>query len=165
MADIEFEQLVNDRGRSVLNTALRVLGNVEAAQDVYQEVFLSIWRRWHKFNGEVRWSGYLYRTTIRCAIDHARKQRKLSTFDPNNVTIESKNSPDESMKAVELGHKLAVHLAELPKNQAEVFVLSRIEGLSHEEIAEMLGFSRSTAAVHLHRALKRLGHDFRDYVK
>jgi RNA polymerase sigma-70 factor (ECF subfamily) len=64
----------------------------------------------------------------------------------------------------ELQQKLAQGLARLPTRQAEVFVLARMEGLKAEEIAELLGCSRETVRVHLHRALKRLIRELGDYL-
>jgi len=59
---------------------------------------------------------------------------------------------------------LARYLARLPKRQADVFVLSRIEGLRHNEIAEILGCSQKTVRVHLHRAVKQLARELGDYL-
>jgi RNA polymerase sigma-70 factor (ECF subfamily) len=76
----------------------------------------------------------------------------------------SKEGPDESLRVAELQQKLAGCLARLPKRQAEVFVLSRMEGLKAEEIAELLGCSHQTVRVHLHRAMKRLARELGDYL-
>jgi RNA polymerase sigma-70 factor (ECF subfamily) len=67
------------------------------------------------------------------------------------------------MRTAELQEVLARNLARLPKRQADVFVLSRIEGLGAGEIAEILGCSQQTVRVHLHRAIKRLARELSDY--
>jgi RNA polymerase sigma-70 factor (ECF subfamily) len=69
LSDKRFEELVDAHGPHVLNVALRITGDAQAAQDVYQEVFLAIWQRWHTFNGTVRWGAYLYRVTVRKALE------------------------------------------------------------------------------------------------
>jgi RNA polymerase sigma-70 factor (ECF subfamily) len=76
----------------------------------------------------------------------------------------STNGPDASLRTAELRQKLAGSLAKLPKRQAEVFVLSRMEGLRTEKIAEILGCSQKTVRVHLHRAAKRLTREMSDYL-
>ena len=58
---------------------------------------------------------------------------------------------------------LARCLARLPARQADVFVLARLEGLNHKEIAQLLGCSEKTARVHLHRALRRLARELKIY--
>ena len=60
--------------------------------------------------------------------------------------------------------ELTESLAKLPKHQAEVFVLSRIEGLDHAEIAEILGCTTNNVRVSLHRAVKQLADEMSDYL-
>ncbi len=160
----DFIKLLDNHSAQVLNTALRILGDSHQAQDVHQEVFLSIWRRWHKYNGRTNWDAYLYRATVRKAIELARCSRKQSILNKAEY-ITPKQRPDSSLISIELHQKLASSLAKLPKRQAEVFVLSRIEGLKTDRITEILGCSQQTVRVHLHRALKRLALEFTDYLK
>lgn len=159
----DFKVLINDYSTQVLNTAVRILGDAHKAQDVHQEVFLEIWRRWQKYNGKTNWPTYLYRTTVRKAIHLAKQSRSKRIFEQQTELI-YKVKPDESLRVAELQKKLAGCLVKLPKRQAEVFVLSRIEGLKAEQIAKLLGCSQETVRVHLHRAMKRLGRDLGDYL-
>jgi RNA polymerase sigma factor (sigma-70 family) len=162
--DKKFEELVEQYSSQVLNTALRVLGNSELAKDVHQEVFLSIWQRWHKFNGRLNWSAYLYKVTVRKAIDLAKRSRRglpIQFGSEQQITTEE---PDAEMRKEQLQQQIAWCLARLPKRQADAFVLSRIEGLTYEKIAEMLGCSESTVRVHLHRATKNLMQLMRNYL-
>ena len=156
MQKMDFRALVDGYGTKVLNTAMRILGDAQKAQDVHQEVFLAIWQRWHKFNGHTNWDGYLYRATIRKAIRIAKQSRAESLPEQSSEHFVSNQQPDGLLRAVELRRKLTKCLAKLPKRQADIFVLSRIEGLKHERIAQMLGCSENTVRVHLHRAVKRL---------
>jgi len=71
----DFKALINDYSAQVLNTAVRILGDAHKAQDVHQEVFLEIWRRWQKYDGRTNWTAYLYRTTVRKAIHLAKKSK------------------------------------------------------------------------------------------
>jgi len=159
-----FKALINDYSPAVLNTAIRILGDGQKAQDVHQEVFLAIWRRWHKYNGKTNWGPYLYRTTVRKAIELARRSRAEQFVErqPRNPITGEK--PDGRLRTAELKQQLVKCLAQLPKRQADVFVLSRIEGLKHNEIAEVLGCSQETVRVHLHRATKRLTSELSDYL-
>lgn len=149
----------------VLNIASRILGNTELAQDVHQDVFLAIWRRWSKFDGRTNWDGYFYRVTARKALALARRARLTVGKSLSSTDAVTDNEPDEAMRIKELQQELAGALARLPKRQADVFVLSRIEGLNSEKIAEIIGCSQKTVRVHLHRATKRLAHDLDDYLK
>ena len=160
----EFRALVNDYGAQVLSTAMRILGDSEKAQDVHQEVFLAIWKRWHKYNGRTNWNAYLYRAAIRKAIEFAKKSRTEQSLRQQPKLGTSTSHPDGPMRTAELQQMLARYLAKLPGRQADVFVLSKIEGLRHNEIAEILGCSEQTVRVHLHRAVKRLARELGDYL-
>ena len=156
--------MVDDYGTQVLNTAMRILGDIQKAQDVHQEVFLAIWRRWHKYNGQTNWGAYLYRATVRQAIRHAKQSRNETFLEQQPERYAHQDEPDGPLRTAELQQKLALCLARLPKRQADTFVLSRIEGLETEEIAELLRCSPQTVRVHLHRAVKRLARELGDYL-
>ena len=160
-----FKQLVQTHGRLVLNVALRVLGDATLAQDVHQEVFLAIWRRWERFDaGTINWSSYLYRTTVRKAIELARRDRKSSAQPLTCEPPGSNLSADGNLRVTELQAKLTQRIAKLPGRQAEIFVLSRLQGLSHLEISEVLNISSESVRVHLHRAMKRLAYELREFL-
>jgi RNA polymerase sigma-70 factor (ECF subfamily) len=160
----DFRALVNDYGAQVLSTAMRILGNSEKAQDVHQEVFLAIWKRWHKYNGRTNWNAYLYRAAVRKAIEFAKQSRAEQLMRQQPKYDPGTDLPDSPLRTAELQQMLARHLARLPRRQADVFVLSRIEGLRHNEIAEILGCSQNTVRVHLHRAVNRLAQELGDYL-
>ena len=153
---MSFKVLVNLHSKSVLNTALRIVGNRQCAQDIHQEVFLAILRRWHKYNGVINWPAYLYRTTVRKAMEFIKRVRPEVTLEHQYEWSVAREDTLEPLRAHELRQELLKRLSKLPRRQADVFVLSRIEGLSERHIAEILGCSRETVKTHLHRALKRL---------
>jgi RNA polymerase sigma-70 factor (ECF subfamily) len=145
-----------------MNTATRVLRDSQKAQDVHQEVFLEILRRWHKYNGDINWGAYLYRVTVRKAIEFAKQSKMEPLVDPQQYPAAG-GRPDGPLRTAEMQQKLTACLGKLPKHQADVFVLLRIEGLGYEKVAEILGCSQGTVRVHLHRALKRLARELRDF--
>lgn len=164
MSDSRFEELVNTHGRDVLSVALRVLHDPVTAQDVYQEVFLAVWRRWDSYDGSVNWGPYLYRATVRKALELARARRlvpaSLEDCDPPDAGVE----PDAGLRLDEIQRSLTQALASLPRQQAEVFILSRIEGLDHAAIADILSCSRNSVRVSLHRAVKELARRMSEYL-
>jgi RNA polymerase sigma-70 factor (ECF subfamily) len=162
-----FENLVHEHGPQVLRTALRVLHDTSLAHDVHQEVFLAIWRRWHRYNGNVNWPAYLYRATVRKALEAARQRPVCSVpvsayqETPRGVTT---SGPDGALQADELQQKLAAALAQLPRRQADAFVLARLEGLEAAKIGRIMGCSEQTVRVHLHRAMLRLARELHEYL-
>jgi RNA polymerase sigma-70 factor (ECF subfamily) len=162
--NVTFETIVNTFSRQVLNTAIRILGDRQKALDVHQEVFLAIWQRWHSFNGQINWSGYLYRTTVRKAIEMAKRARKEISIE-NLPEQNSKEMPQSQLEEAELQKKITDGLSKLPQRQADVFVMAKIEGLKTEQIAQILQCSPDTVRVHLHRAVKTLAANLGDYLK
>jgi len=160
----DFRALVKDYGAKVLSTAMRILGNREKAQDVHQEVFLAIWKRWHKYNGRTNWNAYLYRAAVRKAIELAKQSKAEQSLQQQKKNSISKDHPDGPLRIAELQQMLSRHLAKMSKRQADVFALSRIEGLTNKQIAEILGCSENTVRVHLHRAVNRLARELGDYL-
>ena len=159
-----FETIVNTYSKQVLNTAIRILGDREKALDIHQEVFLAIWQRWHSFNGQTNWSGYLYRTTVRKAIELAKKHRKETSID-NEFEQASNDKSLQRLEVNELQQMIMKALSKLPDKQADVFVLAKIEGLKAEQIAQILQCSPNTVRVHLHRAIKTLAEKLGNYLK
>jgi RNA polymerase sigma-70 factor (ECF subfamily) len=153
---ISFKTLVNRHSTPVLNTALRIVGNHQCAQDIHQEVFLAILKRWHKFNGKINWAAYLYRTTVRKAMELVKHKRLEMPLDNQAQWVAAREDTLGPLRDCELRQELLKRLSKLPARQVDVFVLSRIEGLTERHIAEILGLSRETVKTHLHRALKRL---------
>jgi RNA polymerase sigma-70 factor (ECF subfamily) len=167
VSDKSFENLVNVHSRQVLNTALRVLGDANLAQDVHQDVFLAIWRRWSSYNGDVNWPAYLYRATIRKAFAAARTRPRGEdrAGEPAPEQADASAPPDGRLAADELRQHLGAALAKLPGRQADAFVLMRLEGLDAGGAAEVLGCSKETTRVHLHRALRRLSQELHEYLQ
>jgi len=167
VSDQSFENLVNEHGGQVVRTAARVLRDASLAHDVHQEVFLAIWRRWHRYDGQVNWTAYLYRATVRKALEMARRRIVCRVpagalkETPRGVTT---NGPDAALQTDELQQRLAAAVARLPRREAEAFVLSRLERVETAEIARIMGCAESTVRVYLHRAVARLARELHEYL-
>jgi RNA polymerase sigma-70 factor (ECF subfamily) len=164
LSKIEFKTLVEQYSRLVLNVALRILGNADLAHDVHQEVFLAVWRTWNSFQDGTNWRGYLYRVTVRKSIEFARKSKVIPITEWQKDCSKSQDHPEAAILTKELWHKVTDSLANLPEKQAEVFVLSRIEGLEYKDIAEAMNCSEATIRVHLHRAMVRMARELKNYL-
>ncbi len=166
MGDEQFQQLAAEYSSRVLAIARRVCGSDDAALDIHQEVFLTLWKRRRCFTAPVNWNAYLYRTTVRKALEYVQKQRKEKILDPEYEKILSAdNNPDDNAQVAELLGRLREALRKLPRHQAQVFILARLEGMDYPQIAKIVGCSEPTARVHLHRALRRLAHLMRDVLE
>ena len=163
-----FNALVEIYQGPIYNLALRMLGNVEAAEDVTQETFLSAYNAIKNFRGG-SFKGWLYRIASNHCNDYFRKfkgQRPLSldammqdTERPFDVA-DPGYSPEDCALQGELGQAIAKGLATLPADQRLVVILSDIQGFSYEEIAEATSSSLGTVKSRLSRGRLHL----RDYL-
>ena len=136
------------------------LRDADTAADLTQETFLR-YAELHQ-NGEasvLHDRSYLYRTAQNLAIDHRRRRarQKTDTIDRDALTRlpEDRPSPENEADARRKLERLRSAIRELPERTRQVFVLGRLEGLSHREIARRLGISESSVQKHLAKALQR----------
>jgi RNA polymerase sigma factor (sigma-70 family) len=149
----------------VYNTAIGILQNEEDAEDVTQEVFIQVIESIKTFKSESKLSTWLYRITISKALDHLRKKKRKkrfayiqSLFGANDEIIEQ---PDFHHPGVVLDNKeraalLFKTIARLPENQKIAFTLHKLEGLSYQEISEVMKTSISSVESLMHRAKNNL---------
>lgn len=161
-----FKVIVETWQDMVYNTALGILQNAEDAEDTAQEVFTQVFQSIQTFKGDSKFSTWLYRITTSKALDHLRRLKRKKRFaviqrlfgDNNEVTVDP---PDFHHPGVSLDNKenaAAVFRAveKLPENQKIAFTLNKLEGLSYQEISEIMETSVSSVESLLHRAKTNL---------
>jgi RNA polymerase sigma-70 factor (ECF subfamily) len=153
---------VAHQGR-VFRAAYRITGSAQDAEDVLQTVFLRLARQGEDCLPLANPGSYLYRAAVNSALDllRARRDRPTVPLDEAEEAREGSPGPDRRWEAVEIRERLRTAMAALPPRAAEIFVLRYLEGQQNRDIAKMLGVSRITVAVTLHRARRRLKDDLR----
>jgi RNA polymerase sigma-70 factor (ECF subfamily) len=159
-APVDVAALFRAHGRAVMRWAARLGGPGIEVDDVVQEVFLVANRRLPTFDGRAAVTTWLFRTTAKIVLTARRKQRLrrwLSRTPEAAVTTMSTVGPTPG-EALERGREIAdVYrvLDRLPEKQRRVLILFEIEGLSTQEIAELIGAKLATVRVWLFRARAR----------
>lgn len=153
---------VEHQGR-VFRAAYRITGSAQDAEDVLQTVFLRLARQGEDSLPLTNPASYLYRAAVNSALDlvRARRDRPTVPLDDAAEALEGSPGPDRRWEAAEIRGWLRRAMAALPPRAAEMFVLRYIEGEHNRDIARMLGVSRITVAVTLHRARQRLQDELR----
>ena len=161
-----FEKLVLEHQKNVYNLALKMLGNPEDASDVSQETFLRAFRSLGSFQGDSRFSVWLYRMTSNVCIDFLRKRKRRAEVSMTVVNDEDEKSeleiPDERFspeQTLDRQERIrAVHegLQKLPEEYRRILTMREIGGLSYEELAEALELELGTVKSKLFRARKKL---------
>ena len=159
-----FEELARRVRDRVFWVARQVVGNAEEARDVAQNVLLRLWQSLDKYDERYAFSTWLYRMTVNLAIDSLRRgasARREVDLDLMLVPAAPDatgrtTSPEEAAADREVGRIFDELKETLPPQQRAVFALREIEGLSSEEVAEVLGLSASTVRNHLFQARRTL---------
>lgn len=144
--------------RRILRAAYRVTGNLPDAEDVLQTIFLRLIKRDEPARLGSGAGSYLHRAAVNAGLDLLRARGRRSAVplesEGEALTIESDRTTraDQLLARHELRDGLRDAVSELSPRAAEIFTLRYFEELGNSEIAEMLGTSRSSIAVTLHRA-------------
>ena len=146
-----FAQLYEQHYEAVFRAALRVTGNPSDAEDVLQTVFLRVLARGGEAEDVALPAAYFRRAAVNAAVDVLRRRESHaeSSYDDRapHATV-----PGPSLLKERLRRALAV----LDPEDASLFLLRHVEGLSIEELAGMFEMARNNVAVRLHRIRRRL---------
>ena len=162
--DVEaFNLLVEQYQRMVYNLALRMLGNAEAAEDASQDTFISAYKAIGKFRGG-SFKSWVLRIAANSCHDKLRVARRYRVVSLDTLLLEpdelhqanNNESPEDYALRRELGRFLNEGLTHLPEDQRLVVILSDVQGLSYEEVAQATGSSLGTVKSRLNRGRTRL---------
>ncbi len=158
-----FELLYGLHKRRVYSLCLRMLGNVEAAEDLTQDAFLQLHRKIASFRGESAFSTWLHRITVNVVLMNLRKKGLpvVSLEEALEPIEEGGPQKDFGCKDQILAGSIDRLILEraienLPPGYRIIFVLHDVEGYEHNEIAEMLGCSIGNSKSQLHKARTKL---------
>lgn len=142
--------------RKLFIFVMKAIGDEDEAEDILQEVFVSLWRRRDLIEIETTLSAYLFASARFGGLNFIRKQisrRNYSCYS-KSLFSEEDNSFQENFDAKELRTVLHTEAAKLPSRMGEIFLLSRDQELSHKEIARELNISDKTVKKQISNALK-----------
>lgn len=154
-----FEQLYVKYNRRVFGLCLRMMQSHAEAEDLTQEIFITLFAKLGTFRGEAAFATWLHRLTVNHVLMHFRKgrvRRERMTEDGETPVeiVPGTHHPDRM--AIIDRITLDSAIAQLPPGYRLVFILHEVEGREHHEIAELLGCSIGTSKSQLHKARMKL---------
>jgi RNA polymerase sigma-70 factor (ECF subfamily) len=164
-----FNELVLTYQSQVYNLAYRIMGDPASAADATQDAFVSAYRSLSRFRGG-SFKSYLLRiVTNRCYDELRRRKRRPATSfedvdideDANPMLIDSGENPEEQAERQEMVDVIQTGIETLPPDQRVTLVLSDVQGMSYQEIAEVTEVALGTVKSRLARARSKL----RDYLR
>ena len=164
--DEAFAQLMRDNEKRIYNLTLRMTGNPDDAMDLAQEAFLNAWRGLKFFKGDSSFSTWVYRLASNACIDHLRRQKRRQDISaPMPVDEEDDSQPDipddrfqpeQELERQELRNAVYAGLEQLSDEHRQVLVMREINGLSYQEIADVLDLEAGTVKSRIARARNSL---------
>lgn len=159
-----FNQLIMLYQGMAYNVAYRILNDADAAADATQDAFFSAFKAVKKFRGG-SFKAWLLRIVTNACYDQLRVKKRRPSTSLDDLPVETDHSsyfrdeaeaPDELLERRELGQLLQSGIAALPMEQRAVLVLSDVQGLSYQEVAEIMDLSLGTVKSRLSRGRSRL---------
>lgn len=160
-----FQELVERYGRMVYRVAYRITGSPEDADDVTQETFLKVFRSIDRFGRRSSVETWIYRIAVNCALNLVRDRREEPGGEVDRATERPLDDPGRAAERMELRRAIAEALGKLPPEQRAAVVLHDMEGLTHAQIAEIMGCSEGTVKSRLHHARRKLRAYLRPFVR
>jgi RNA polymerase sigma-70 factor (ECF subfamily) len=160
-----FDQVYHIYWHRLFLYVVKVIQDKDAAQDIVQEIFVSLWLRRTEIANQSTLSGYLFTAARFKGINFVQDQLKKGRHAESLVNhfSQRQDTLNEAIEAKELKTIIDVELEKLPAKMREVFVLSRRDNLSHREISDKLQISDKTVKKQINNVLKHfrmvLNHD------
>ncbi len=156
-----FKQLFECYFDQLLKYAYRYVNDWSAAEDIVQEVFLSLWMKREEIDINQPIKPYLYKATYNRSLNYiasyyTQKRVDQSTYDDMIGRLMMRYNQYDNLLAKEINEELSICINALPPQCKKVFNLSSIEGLKNREISNRLKISEKTVEKHISRALTEL---------
>ncbi|MEX2242554.1 MAG: sigma-70 family RNA polymerase sigma factor [Fimbriimonadaceae bacterium] len=160
-----FERLVSASNRQAHNMAMRLTANSAEAEDLLQETYLRAFRFFHRYDENLPFTSWIYRIMTNLHIDTVRRRNRLKTVSIEQTGSDGNQTwdlPDQKAAAdcevmtYALEEPLQLGLRAMTAEFRTAVVLADVEGLSYEEIAEVMQTSVGTVRSRIHRGRKQL---------
>lgn len=160
-----FGQLVDRYSTVIVNLAYRMLGDRTDAEDIAQEAFIAAFKALPGFRADSKFSTWLYRIAANKCKDWLRGKR------PGQIDIESVadeqmiegRTPERLLSQQQVADQLDRAIQRLPPLYREAFVLKHIEGLSYEEMEELLGVNGDTLKMRVYKGRVQLSRELAEF--
>ncbi len=172
-----FEQLVQRYDKKVLTIAAGYVNNADDAKDIYQEVFLRVYKALPKFQHRSEFSTWLFRITTNVCLTHRSRSKRHShasldrnagdddgQHHPLKDALTDESSADQQAQDSEISAKIEEALKSLSPRQKMVFTLKHYDGYKLKEIAQMMKCTEGAVKKYLFEGTARMRKQLKEYV-
>ncbi|HTI58124.1 RNA polymerase sigma-70 factor [Mucilaginibacter sp.] len=153
-----FTEIYNRYWKKLFTVAANKINDLDEAEEIVQDIFISLWRRREELTVIDTLSSYLavsVKYKVIKLLDKRNTRQKYLGYSKDHISI-ADNYTEEWLEFEELKSRLTIFVAELPEKCRMVYQLSRESGYSQKKIAAEMGISEKTVEAHLGKALKTL---------
>jgi RNA polymerase sigma-70 factor (family 1) len=153
-----FESIFNLYHENIYRFLLFKVKNAPLAEDLLQDAFLKLWNARATLDERQSVKNYLYTIADNIVLNHVRHLKVVSKHQGQNESelFKHADSPDYILEEKEWNQRLKKSIEDLPEKTRVIFLMSRIEDLTYNEIADRLSISSKTVEGHIVKALKTL---------
>jgi RNA polymerase sigma-70 factor (ECF subfamily) len=160
-----FEELVERYKNIVFSVVYRILGQYQEAEDVTQEVFITVYEKMYQFDSSRRFGPWINRIAVNTCVTYLRKNRMVITLSFDETTgkqyehpyrVSYTDDPELVFEKAELKQEIDAALMELSESYRLIIIMRFRMELNNQEIADILGISKENVEVKVHRARKAL---------
>lgn len=151
---VSFDQVYARYWNPLLRTAVRILKDEQAAEDVVQDTFIKLWEHWDMPHTNIK--GWLFTTSYRMVLKKLKQLQAVENIEAARFSEPLAAEADGPMKATQLQRIVQTCVDNLPEQCRRVYTMSRHDKFPVKHIAAELGISPKTVEYHLTTALRRL---------
>lgn len=160
-----FGQLIDRHASAIVNLAYRMVGNRAEAEDLAQEAFLTAFKALSTFRADSKFSTWLYRIAANKCKDWLRAKRPgqgpydVDADEVLDLYVAEERTPEQLLSQQQVGQELEQAIQRLPPLYREAFVLKHVEGLSYEQMEDILGVNGDTLKMRVYKGRLQLSRD------
>ena len=154
-----FASLISRVQNTGYSIAFRYMENDADTRDVMQEAFIKMYRNLGSFKGDSSFETWFTRILINCCLDELRKRKNSSGWediDEHYDVADLSPGTEEQVLRAERQKAVTEAIRQLPEEARNIIILREFEGLSYEELADVLGLEPGTVKSRLNRAKQKL---------
>jgi len=166
VSTLAFEKLFKAQYKLLTYQAMKYLKDISAAEEIVQDVFVRLWEKREAIviTGSIH--AYLAVSVRNSCFNYLKHQRIVDTYERNAISgfLADPSLNEENMGDMEFEGAVLKAIEQLPPQRKRVFIMSRIDGLKYQEIADKMGLSIKTIEVQMGKALKQMRSLLKDFL-